>query len=160
MALQAAELRSLLDSMIQEAGSLATKMLEQMIELDQRLAGAASTDAVTGVINRQEIDRQIEAHILHGAVFSVLIFQLEGPIGDEVLRIVADKLSTLFRYRDRVGRWDHKEFAVLFLGANELARTRGIEATSQLSGRYLLHNGEAVLIEAHARLLLPELVTL
>jgi GGDEF domain-containing protein len=160
MALQAAALHGLVDNMSQEARSMSAKMLEQMIDLDQRLAGAASTDAVTGVINRQEMDRQIKAHTVHGAVFSLLIFQLDGPIGDEVLRIVAGKLSTLFRYRDRVGRWDRKEFAVLFLGANELARTRGIQAASRISRRYSLENGETVLIEAHVRLLLPEPVAL
>lgn len=156
MALQAAALRGLVDNMNQEARSLSAKMLEQMIELDQRLAGAASTDPVTGAINRQEMDRQIAAHASHGAVFSVLIFHLDGPIGDEVLHIAADKLSTLFRYRDRVGRWDHKEFAVLFLGANDLALSRGAQAASELSGRYLLDNGETVVLEAHVRLHLPE----
>ncbi len=160
MALQAEALRGLADNVSQEASAAAAKMLEQMIDLDQRLAGAASTDPVSGVINRQEMDRQIQAHTSHGAVFSVLIFHLEGPIGDEVLRIAADKLSTLFRYRDRVGRWDAKEFAVLFLGDNELARVRGMEAASLLSGRFLLDNGETVLIDAQARLLLPEPVAL
>jgi GGDEF domain-containing protein len=160
MALQAAALRGMVDNMRQEAGSMAAKMLEQMIELDQRLAGAASTDTVTSVINRQEMDRQIEAHALHGAVFSLLIFQLDGPISDQVLRIIADKLSTQFRYRDRVGRWDRKEFAVLFLGPDELAQSRAVEAAARISGRYLLDNGETVLIEAHARLLLPELAAL
>jgi GGDEF domain-containing protein len=160
MVLQAAALRGLVDNMRQEAGSMAAKMLEQMIELDQSLAGVASTDAVTSVINRQEMDRQIEAHTLHGAVFSLLIFQLDGAISDEVLRIAADKLSTQFRYRDRVGRWDHKELAVLFVGANELAQSRALEAAARISGRYLLDNGETVLIEAHARLLLPELAAL
>ncbi len=160
MALQAAALRGLVDNMSQEARSTSAKMLDQMIDLDQRLAGSASTDAATGVINRQEMDRQIEAHATHGAVFSLLIFHLDGPIGDEVLRIVADKLSTLFRYRDRVGRWDHKEFAVLFLGGDELARTRGMQAASRISGRYPLENGETVLIDAHVRLQAPEPVAL
>jgi diguanylate cyclase (GGDEF)-like protein len=99
---------------------MAAKMREQMTALDQRLAGAASTDAVTGVINRQELERQIEAHTMHGATFSLLLCQLDGPISDEVLRMAAAKLSTQFRHRDRVGRWGHKEFAVLFLGAEEL----------------------------------------
>ena len=159
ISLQASTLRRVVDNMSQEARSMSEQMLEQMIQLDQRLAGTASSDDVTGVINRPEMERQIEAHNLHGAEFSVLIFELDGPIGEEVLRIIADKLSTLFRYRDRVGRWDNKEFAVLFLGANELARTRGLEAASRISGRYVLGNGETVLINAHSRLLRPELVT-
>src|SRR5579863_4988310 len=160
MALQAAALRGQVESMHQEAASMAAKMREQMTELDQRLAGAASTDAVTGVINRQELERQIEAHTMHGATFSLLLFQLDGPISDEVLRMAASKLSTQFRHRDRVGRWGHKEFAVLFLGPNELAKSRAGQVASRISGRYLLENGESVLIEAHARLLLSELATL
>jgi GGDEF domain-containing protein len=160
LALQAAALRGLVEGMSQESASMAIKMREQMTELDQRLAGAASTDAVTGVINRQELERQIEAHTMHGAVFSLLLFQLEGPLSDEVLRMAATKLSTQFRHRDRIGRWGQKEFAVLFLGANELARSRAGQVASRISGRYLLDNGETVLIEAHARLLLPEFATL
>jgi GGDEF domain-containing protein len=160
MALQAAALRSLVATVSQEAGSMAAKMREQMTELDQRLAGAASTDAVTGVINRQEVERQIEAHTMHGAVFSLLLFQLDGPISDEVLRMAVAKLSTQFRHRDRIGRCGHKEFAVLFLGTDELARARAGQVASRISGRYLLDNGEAVLIEVHARLLLPEFATL
>ena len=160
MALQGAALRGLVENMHQEAGSMAAKMREQMTELDQRLAGAASTDAVTGVINRQELERQIEAHTMHGATFSLLLFQLDGPISDEVLRMAAAKLSTQFRHRDRVGRWGNKEFAVLFLGGNELAKSRAAQVASRISGRYLLDNGETVLIEAHARLLLPEFATL
>lgn len=160
MALQAAALRGLVENMHQEARSMAAKMRQQMTELDQRLAGAASTDAITGVINRQELERQIEAHSMHGAMFSLLLFQLDGPISDQVLRMAAAKLSTHFRHRDRVGRWGHKEFAVLFLGSNELARSRAGQAASRISGRYLLDNGETVLVEAHARLLLPEFATL
>ena len=160
MALQAAALRSLVATVSQEAGSMAAKMREQMTELDQRLAGAASTDAVTGVINRQELERQIEAHTMHGASFSLLLFHLDGPISDEVLRMAAAKISTQFRHRDRIGRWGHKEFAVLFLGTDELARARAGQVASRISGRYLLDNGESALIEAHARLLLPEFATL
>jgi GGDEF domain-containing protein len=160
MALQGAALRGLVENMHQETGSMAAKMREQMTELDQRLAGAASTDAVTGAINRQELERQIEAHTMHGATFSLLLFQLDGPISDEVLRMAAAKISTQFRHRDRVGRWGNKEFAVLFLGSNELAKSRAGQVASRISGRYLLDNGETVLIEAHARLLLPEFATL
>ncbi len=157
MALQAAALRGLVDGMSHESASMATKMREQMAELDQRLAGLASIDAVTGVINRQELERQIEAHTMHGAVFSLLLFHLEGPLGDQILRMAAVKLSSQFRHRDRVGRWGQKSFAVLFLGSPDLARARAAQVASRISGRYLLDNGDTVHIEAQARLLEPEL---
>ena len=157
MALQAAALRGLVEGMSHESDSMATKMREQMTDLDRHLAGAASTDAVSGVINRQELERQIEAHAANGAVFSLLLFHLEGPINDQVLRMAAVKLSSQFRHRDRVGRWGQKSFAVLFQGPPDLARARAAQVASRVSGRYLLDNGEAVHIEAQARLLEPEL---
>ena len=157
VALEAASLRGLVESMNQEAASMVTQMRERMIELDQRLAGTASTDPVTGLINRRELERQIEAHKLHGATFSLLLFELNGPLSDQVLRMAAAKLATQFRHRDRTARWGDKEFAVLFLGENELAQARAVQVIPWVAGRYTLDNGETVLIEAQARLLQPEL---
>jgi len=133
-------------------------MREQMVELDQRLAGTASTDPVTGLINRRELERQIEAHRLHGATFSLLLFELEGPVGEQVLQMAGAKLASHFRHRDRTARWSDKEFAVLFLGENQLAESRAAEVLPWLAGRYTLENGESVLIEAKSRLLDSELV--
>ena len=157
MALQAARLRGLIDNMSHEGSAMAVEMREQMAGLDQRLAGTASTDPVTGLINRAELQRQIEAHTLHGAVFSLLLFDLEGPIGDEVLRMAGGKLSSQFRHRDRVGRWGDKQFAVLFLGGGELAEMRAKQVIPWVSGRYVLDNGETVLVTARVRLLQSEL---
>ena len=157
MGLQAAGLRGVVESMSHEAASMVTQMREQMIELDQRLAGTASTDPVTGLINRRELERQIEAHRLHGATFSLLLFELSGPLSDQVLRMAAAKLATQFRHRDRTARWGDKEFAVLFLGENELAQARAAQVIPWVAGRYMLDNGETVLIAAQANLLQPEL---
>jgi len=159
VALEAAGLRGLVESMSQETAVMVTQMREQMVELDQRLAGTASTDPVTGLINRRELERQIEAHRLHGATFSLLLFELKGPIGDQVLRMAASKLSSQFRHRDRTSRWSDTEFAVLFLGERELAEARMAQVLPWVVGRYMLDNGETVLIDARARLLEPELAT-
>jgi GGDEF domain-containing protein len=156
-ALQAAGLRGLVDSMNQEAASMAAQMREQTAKLDQRLAGTASTDLVTGLINRRELERQIEAHQLHGAIFSLLLFELSGPMSDQVLRMAAAKLSTQFRHRDRVGRWSDKEFAVLFLGESKLAQSRADKVIPRVAGRYILDNGESVQIAARTRLVELEL---
>lgn len=157
MALQAAGLRGLVQSMNQEAASMTSQMREQTAKLDQQLAGTASTDPVTGLINRRELERQIEAHQLHGATFSLLLFELNGPLSDQVLRMAAAKLSTQFRHRDRVGRWSDKEFAVLFLGENKLAQARAEQVIPWVAGRYVLDNCESVLIAARTRLLELEL---
>ncbi len=157
MALQSASLRGLVENMNQEAASMAAQMREQTASLDRRLAGTASTDPVTGLINRRELERQIEAHQLHGATFSLLLFELNGPLSDQVLRMAGAKLSTQFRHRDRVGRWGDKEFAVLFMGENKLAQARAEQVIPWVAGRYVLLNGESVQIAARTRLLELEL---
>ena len=159
MPVEAAGLHGAVDSMSHETAAMVNRMREQMVELDQRLAGTASTDPVTGLINRRELERQIEAHRLHGATFSLLLFELKGPIGDQVLRMAASKLSSQFRHRDRTSRWSDTEFAVLFLGERELAEARMAQVLPWVVGRYMLDNGETVLIDARARLLEPELAT-
>ena len=112
----AASLRDLIGDMGDEVASMDSRMREQMVQLDQRLAGAASTDAATGLINRRELDRQIEARALHGSTVTLLLFELSGPISDQVLRLAAAKLATKFRHPEWIARWSATEFAVLFLG--------------------------------------------
>src|SRR5665213_1882871 len=148
MPVEAAGLHGVVDSMSHETAAMVSRMREQMVELDQRLAGAASTDPVTGLINRRELERQVEVHRLHGAMFSLLLFELEGPVGEQVLRMAGAKLASHFRHRDRTARWSDREFAVLFLGENQLAEARAAEVLPWLTGRYTLENGESVVIEA------------
>jgi GGDEF domain-containing protein len=155
-ATQAAGIRGLVESMGLEASSMLAQMRERMNDLEQRLAGTASTDTITGLINRREMERQMEAHKLHGSKFSLLIFRLSGPLSDQVMRLAAAKISTQFRHPEWIARWEEREFAVLFLGAPELAEARAVQAIAALEGDYTLHNGETVVIAAQARLLEPE----
>lgn len=157
MPVEAAGLHGVVDSMSHETSTMVVQMRERMVELDQRLAGAASIDPVTGLINRRELERQIEAHRLHGAAFSLLLFELEGPVGEQVLQLAGAKLASHFRHRDRTARWSDREFAVLFLGGNQLAEARAAEVLPRLEGRYTLENGESVFIAAKACLLAAEL---
>jgi GGDEF domain-containing protein len=140
-----------------EAGATMAKMRQQMLEMDQRLASTLSTDATTGLINRQELESKIEAHKLQGTVFSLLLFDLNGPISDQVLRMAAAKIAAQFRHRERVARWGYNQFAVLFLGESALAETRAQQVIPRVSGNYQLDNGETVLLTVQARLLQPDL---
>ena len=151
----AANLCSLAETMKHETASALTRMRDEMSGLDERLAGAGSTDPVTGLINCAELDRQVAAHRLHGVTFFILVFGLQGPLSDQVMRQAADRLSTQFRHRDRVARWSAKEFAVLFVGPSDLAKVRAAQAVARIAGRYTLENGEIVEITADVRML-PE----
>jgi GGDEF domain-containing protein len=153
----ASALRGLVENMGREAASKLRELRDQMTELDQRMAGVGTTDPVTGLVNRRELDRQIEAHKLHGSTYAVLLFELHGPISEQVLRMATARLVTKFRHTDWIGRWSETEFAVLFLGDPEIAQTRAVQTVAALQGRYTLENGESVLIEAKGRMLQSEL---
>jgi GGDEF domain-containing protein len=152
---QAVELRTCVEHMEQEAAAMLARMHRQMSALEERLAGAESTDPATGLINRREMDRQIEAHTLHGKEHNLLLFEMDGPLSDQVMRQAAEKLSAHFRHRDRVGRWSTKEFAVLFVGDRKAAQARAQRMIAELTGRYTLDNGEHVQVRVEARLLEP-----
>jgi len=156
-AAHATGLRGLVEQMGEEASSTVSRMREQMMELDQRLAGTTGTDPVTGLINRRELDRQIEAHTLHGSTYTLLLFELSGPMSDQVLKMAAARLATRFRHPEWIARWSANEFAVLFLGGPEAAQARADEVAAFIQGRYTLENGETVLMDASACVLEPAL---
>jgi GGDEF domain-containing protein len=154
----ATALQDLAASVSDETTVMVAQMREQMIALDQRLAGTTSTDPVTGLINRRELERQIAAHKLHGSTFCLVLFELSGPfLSDQVMRLAGAKLTMKFRHRDWIARWGANQLAVLFMSGPEMAKIRTAEAVECLAGRYTLGNGETVLIDAQIRLVQPEL---
>lgn len=156
--LRAAELRNCIESMEHETASAIKGLFQELAELDRRLAGSESIDPVTGLINLREFNRQVEAHISQGVVFSLLLFEIRGPLSDQVMRQAAANLSERFRHRDRIARWSEREFAVLLAGNSNLAEKRAADAIPCLKGRYTLDNGETVVIDANVSLMRPEAV--
>lgn len=151
----AAELAALAENMSELVTPSLSRMDHEALLLGQRLAGAASIDPVTGLINKVEFERQITAYQLNGTEFSILLFRMGGPLGDEVMQQAASRLSAEFRRRDRVGRWSKTEFAVLFAGPSEKAEERAIHSAARLEGPYSLANGEVVHITAEVNILPP-----
>jgi len=137
---------------------MVAQIREQISDLDRRLAGTTSTDPVTGLINRREMERQMEAHKLHGSAFSLLLFELDGVIGDQLLCMAAAKLGSQFRHPEWIARWGAREFAVLFLGGPERAEKRAAQAVSSVEGTYTLESGATVVIAARSRVVNLELV--
>lgn len=89
------------------------------------LTRQARTDALTGLINRRELERVITSEIQlvepgnYGALFMIdvdnfkLVNDANGhSAGDETLRFVANRLKSLFRGDDVVGRFGGDEFMV------------------------------------------------
>jgi diguanylate cyclase (GGDEF)-like protein len=101
---------------------------------EQTLAYQAGHDELTGLFNRREITSQIDrvlGEVNRGelAGVTVLLCDLDGfkpvndrlghPAGDEVLRVVAARLSAAVRDGDLVGRLGGDEFVVVCPGSEE-----------------------------------------
>ena len=149
----ATELSALAGQVEQDTLPTLSKMDQEAVALGKRLAGAASVDPLTGLINRGEFERQVAAYQLNGTVFSILVFRVGGPVGDQVMHQAASRLTAEFRRRDRVGRWSKNEIAVLFAGPAAKADERAVEAAARLAGPYALLNGEIVHITAEVNVL-------
>ena len=123
---QTVELRGFAESIELDTRDALAKMRDQMREFQQRLREAellASRDALTGLPNRREFNRQLAARIDEQREFCVLLFDLDGLkscndrfghlYGDEILKQLGARLSSQIRTRDFVCRWGGDEFAVI-----------------------------------------------
>ena len=118
------------------AGLVETLLLQcQMREL-------ANTDMLTGLPNRRAFFGEVEAEIASGAPIAIAVLDLDGfkpvndrlghLVGDELLRIVADRLQAQTGTAVTLARIGGDEFAVLFRNATDAgivsARATGIIA--------------------------------
>jgi GGDEF domain-containing protein len=144
--------------MSHETHSLMIRMQNELTAVEQRLKESEVTDPLTGLMNRREMERQIEARKSAGEPPVLLQFQLSGDVDDDVAKQVAARLASQFRHKDFVARWTDTEFIVLFQGPVEIAQMRADQIVPWIAGRYLLDNGDSVQISVEARLMQPELV--
>jgi GGDEF domain-containing protein len=139
-------LRSYLQRRRLESGSSLKDLRCRADRLAEWLARADlsnSTDVATGLPNRPEIERQLEAFWHTPKPVSVLIFTCKPTRPDMPLEAtqvlakhLADRLADLVRPRDVVGRWAPNQFAVIFecSGSDAMQRARSI--VEWLSGDY------------------------
>jgi two-component system chemotaxis family response regulator WspR len=97
-----------------------TRTLEQA---QAQLEMHASQDALTQLANRRAVDSHLAFRSTRETQFSVIYIDLNGfkkindtyghQAGDELLKMVGDRLRQVFRPTDIVGRWGGDEFVVL-----------------------------------------------
>ncbi len=120
-----------------------TEELEQTLRLlesaQEQLALIASRDALTGLANRRCVETHIDSLVKSGTSFSVIFIDLNGfknindtyghSAGDDLLKQVSEKLRTVFRSTDLIGRWGGDEFVALAeLTAVEVQKRRDVIA--------------------------------
>jgi GGDEF domain-containing protein len=155
--LQSAGLLGCVESMNNDTKSLVSRMREELAQATRRLKEAEVTDSLTGLMNRKEMERQIEIRRAAGEQPVLVVFELSGDVREEVSKEVAARLGSQFRYKDLVCRWTEFEFMVMFHGNAEIAKQRTDQVVPCIAGRYPLDNGEWVDIRVEAGLVAPHL---
>jgi GGDEF domain-containing protein len=157
VALQAAGLLGCVESMSHDAQSLVTSMREELAAATRRLEDAEVTDRLTGLMNRKEMERQIELRRAAGEQPVLVVFEISGDVSDEVSKEVASRLGSQFRHKDMVCRWTENEFMVMFHGDEEIAKSRTEQIVPWIAGRYPLDSGEWVEVHVEAGLVASHL---
>lgn len=109
-----------------EAFALICRDVTEQRRLESRLAFAAGHDPLTGLPNRQQLLDTLSADLDAGAPIAVLFGGVDGfkyvndslghPVGDRILRSVAERLTASARPDDLVARLGGDEFVVVCRG--------------------------------------------
>lgn len=130
--------------------------------LDRRtLERRATTDELTGLVNRREFERVTEEALLaadrFGTGVCLMLIDLNGfkqindtlghQFGDVVLQAAAERLRSAVRGTDVVGRWGGDEFVILMPGIEDGS---GARAGAERLGRSLADTPIAGDVTVHA----------
>jgi PleD family two-component response regulator len=132
--------------------SMLDHMNAELVAVVERLQEAEVTDRVTGLMNRKEMERQIDLRKAAGQDPVIVVFELSGDVRDEIAQQVAARLGSQFRHQDMICRWTEFEFLILFQGTRETAQARTEQIVPWIAGRYPLESGEVIDITADAGL--------
>ncbi len=143
------DLRSSDMSMCQENNGSVSAMEARFNEFQDRLEQAerrATTDALTGLLNRGEGEVRLRRQIDRGGATSIMLIDLNGfkqindqwghLCGDQVLKVFSRNLEQLVRPSDVVCRWGGDEFLVFLRNDDVIAHERAQELCGMLRSTY------------------------
>jgi diguanylate cyclase (GGDEF)-like protein len=147
----AGQLRTCVERMMEDGRQSVSRLKTQLAVYQERLQEAeraSSTDALTGLLNRAGVEREIENRIRVERPFSLVLLDLNGfkrindtyghAAGDAVLQSFAAEFKGQFRSMDVVGRWGGDEFVVLLGCPASEARARIDSVGGWVLGQYSL----------------------
>lgn len=122
--------------------------IQAVITRRELFAKRASTDSLTGLLNRQALERAITREmnrmLRYPAAASLVFLDIDNfksindtyghAIGDRILLHLADVLETNGRSVDIVGRFGGEEFVVFFPETNEAAATAVVQRMQRQFG--------------------------
>jgi diguanylate cyclase (GGDEF)-like protein len=149
----------------------AARAHRRALDLTEELRHHATTDDLTGLPNRRHLMAAMETEVLRagrsGRPLSLALLDVDRfkaindthghPVGDEVLRVVAEELRKVTRGGDLLGRFGGEEFAIIMpetsldqaqLACERLRRavaTRILHYPNGMSGRVTVSSGVALL---------------
>lgn len=115
-----------------------TQDITLMKQEEVRLRQLSQRDVLTGLLNRAGFEDELNAMLDggHGDAMALLYIDLDQfkpvndlhghSVGDEVLRLFAQRLQRLVRPRDAVARLGGDEFAIMLSGVRELAHAQSV----------------------------------
>lgn len=126
-------------------------------DLERKLLSLASLDDLTGLPNRRELDNRLEQALARAArvpaMLALLFIDMDGfknvndlyghECGDQVLKMIAERITSQLRKSDIAGRMGGDEFAVVLEGnvSHEAAALVAGKLLTTLAAPYKLENG-------------------
>lgn len=124
-------------------GMAMSLLRQQKEELAEALTEIATTDALTGAINRREGERTLDAEIRrarrYGLPLALITFDIDNfrsvndiygyPIGDQALRVVASTVQSRLRNSDTLARMRGEEFLII---ATHTSAIEGLKLAEKL----------------------------
>lgn len=114
-----------------------TRLERERDEMIQRLAHASTHDSLTGLANRGAFEAHVSRHLMRGGSGVLAILDLDNfkgindvlghNVGDRLLQVVAERLSTQLEEHDFLCRFAGDEFC-MFLEGHETAISARVEA--------------------------------
>lgn len=127
------------------------KDLTKRVANENELVKAARYDSLTGLLNRGAGARELERSyfkLAQGSPVSVALVDVDKfknvndtwghPVGDEILRLIADALKTALRETDNVIRWGGEEFLII-LDQSDLKRATDLAERCRISISHIEH---------------------
>jgi len=148
----ASDLKTSIDRMTAEGTAALEQLRVEVTRYQAKLEAAeeiAACDSLTGLRSRHCVESQIESRIKTGLPFCIAIVDIDSfkqvnddhghLVGDELLKLFANKLRSGCRFTNLIGRWGGDEFIILLYCGLPEAKAQMDRLREWICGNYTIH---------------------